>query len=289
MHSMTAFAYHETETPLGVISCEIKSVNQRFLDLSIKAPEFIRQEEEKIRKLFAKDISRGKVSVFVRFFPKSEVALNQLSVNRSVVQQLQACAEEIQATVGLEKNDMTVARYMHWSEVIVQSPTDTSSLSEYGMRTIEAAIADLQASRAREGQAMHDVLSSRVDTIKALTAEIKQHVPEINQYLQDKLRKKLDDMDVEVNPERFEQELAFQLQRIDISEELDRLNAHVEEVTRVLSLKEPVGRRLDFLIQELNREANTIGSKSASVMTTNASVELKVAIEQMREQIQNIE
>ena len=289
MHSMTAFAYHETDTPLGVISCEIKSVNQRFLDLTIKAPEFIRQEEEKIRKLFAQDIARGKVSVFVRFYPKSEVALNQLTVNHSVVEQLQACAEEIQTAVGLEKNDMSVARYMHWNDVIVQSPTDTSSLSQYGMDTIKAAIADLQASRAREGQAMHDVLSSRVETIQKMTAEIQAHVPKINQYLQDKLRKKLDEMDVEVNPERFEQELAFQLQRIDISEELDRLNAHVEEVTRVLSLQEPVGRRLDFLVQELNREANTIGSKSASVMTTNASVELKVAIEQMREQIQNIE
>ncbi|WP_395377318.1 YicC/YloC family endoribonuclease [Marinicella sp. W31] len=289
MHSMTAFAYHETDTPLGVISCEIKSVNQRFLDLTIKAPEFVRQEEEKIRKLFAQDISRGKVSVFVRFYPKSEVVLNQLTVNHSVVQQLQACAEEIQTAVGLDRNDMSVARYMHWSDVIVQSPTDTSSLSKYGMDTIKAAIADLQASRAREGQAMHDVLSSRVETIHKMTAEIREYVPQINQYLQDKLRKKLDEMDVEVNPERFEQELAFQLQRIDISEELDRLDAHVEEVSRVLSLEEPVGRRLDFLVQELNREANTIGSKSASVMTTNASVELKVAIEQMREQIQNIE
>ena len=289
MHSMTAFAYHETETPLGVISCEIKSVNQRFLDLSIKAPEFVRQEEEKIRKLFAQALSRGKVSVFVRFFPKSEVALNQLSVNHSVVEQLKACAEEIQSAAGLERNDMSVARYMHWSDVIIQSPTDTSSLSEYGMNTIKAAIKDLQASRAREGQAMHDVLSSKVDTIKNLVVEIKKYVPEINQYLQDKLRKKLDELDVEVNPERFEQELAFQLQRIDISEELERLDAHVEEVTRVLSLQEPVGRRLDFLVQELNRESNTIGSKSASVMTTNASVELKVAIEQMREQIQNIE
>lgn len=289
MHSMTAFANYETETPLGVISCEIKSVNQRFLDISIRAPEFVRQEEERIRKLLAENISRGKVSVFIRFYPKPEVALNDLKVNHSVLDQLKICSEEIRNTLKLEYNDLSISDYMRWNDVIIQAPGDTSSLVEYSMTAVGHAVNELQLSRQREGQGILLVLKEQTDRIEKLVSDITKYVPEINQVLQEKMLKKLEELDIEANPERFEQELAYQLQRIDITEELDRLRVHVQEVRRVLGLQEPVGRRLDFLIQELNREANTIGSKSVSVMTSNSSIDLKVAIEQMREQIQNIE
>ncbi|MCF6299870.1 MAG: YicC family protein [Proteobacteria bacterium] len=289
MQSMTAFANQEIETPLGKITCEIKSVNQRFLDLTIKSPDFMRRAEEQLRKIFKNKISRGKISVFIRFYPNPDVNLNELKVNQSVLRQLQNCAREIQDGLKIADGDMTVSDYMNWSDVIIQSPTDTSSLQDFGIQLVKISVDDLIASRLREGEQMCAVLEEKILLIEKMTHEIRLLMPAINRALADKLNSKLADMDFEVNPERFEQEIALQLLRIDIGEELDRLDAHVFEVKRVLKLTEPVGRRLDFLVQELNRESNTVGSKSASIKTSNASIDLKVAIEQMREQIQNIE
>lgn len=288
MQSMTAFASHEVENSLGKLTCEIRSVNQRFLDLTIKCPDFLRAAETQFRKSFNQNLSRGKVSVFIKFFPNESVSLTQLSVNKALLNQLLKSAETISQDCGLN-NNMGTAQFMNWPDVIVQQPADTSELNAAAIQLVDESIQLLIESRTREGDAMHAVLKEKADSIKQLNAEIRTFVPTINQSLSQKLRDKLADLKVDVNPERFEQELAIQLQKIDITEELDRLDAHVIELNRVLSLKEPVGRRLDFLIQELNRESNTIGSKSASITTSNASIDLKVAIEQMREQIQNIE
>ena len=288
MQSMTAFAAQEINSDLGKLTCEIKSVNQRFLDLTIKAPDFLRSTEEAIRKMFNKNISRGKVSVFIRFYPNQDVNLNELTVNQSLLKQIQACSEQVHDTLGGQYN-FGVTQAMNWQDVIIQQPADTSELQKVAVELMDKSVADLIESRKREGQAMKDVLTEKIDIIQAKTNEIREFMPAINQALQDKLRQKLEDFDVDVNPERFEQEVAFQLQRIDVGEEIDRLDAHVVEVKRVLELDEPVGRRLDFLIQELNRESNTIGSKSASILSSTASIDLKVAIEQMREQVQNIE
>lgn len=288
MQSMTAFASHEVENSLGKLTCEIRSVNQRFLDLTIKCPDFLRAAETQFRKSFNQNLSRGKVSVFIKFFPNESVSLTQLSVNKALLNQLLKSAETISQDCGLN-NNMGTAQFMNWPDVIVQQPADTSELNAAAIQLVDESIQLLIESRTREGDAMHAVLKEKANSIKQLNAEIRTFVPTINQSLSQKLRDKLADLKVDVNPERFEQELAIQLQKIDITEELDRLDAHVIELNRVLSLKEPVGRRLDFLIQELNRESNTIGSKSASITTSNASIDLKVAIEQMREQIQNIE
>ena len=288
MQSMTAFASHEVENSLGKLTCEIRSVNQRFLDLTIKCPDFLRAAETQFRKSFNQNLSRGKVAVFIKFFPNESVSLTQLSVNKALLKQLLESAETISQDCGLN-NNMGTAQFMNWPDVIVQQPADTSALNAAAIELVDKSIELLIESRTREGAAMHAVLKEKADSIKQLNAEIRTFVPTINQSLSQRLRDKLADLKVDVNPERFEQELAIQLQKIDITEELDRLDAHVIELNRVLTLKEPVGRRLDFLIQELNRESNTIGSKSASITTSNASIDLKVAIEQMREQIQNIE
>jgi uncharacterized protein (TIGR00255 family) len=288
MQSMTAFASHEVENSLGKLTCEIRSVNQRFLDLTIKCPDFLRAAETQFRKSFNQNLSRGKVAVFIKFFPNESVSQTQLSVNKALLKQLLESAETISQDCGLN-NNMGTAQFMNWPDVIVQQPADTSALNAAAIELVDKSIELLIESRTREGAAMHAVLKEKADSIKQLNAEIRTFVPTINQSLSQRLRDKLADLKVDVNPERFEQELAIQLQKIDITEELDRLDAHVIELNRVLTLKEPVGRRLDFLIQELNRESNTIGSKSASITTSNASIDLKVAIEQMREQIQNIE
>ena len=288
MQSMTAFAAHEVTSNLGKLTCEIKTVNQRFLDLTIKSPDFLRPQENKIRNIFNQNLSRGKVSVFIKFFPNEAVSLSHLNINKAMLEQLISKSQEISNHYGLEQN-MGTAELMAWPEVIVQQPVDLSALSDTAIELIEQSIEKLIDSRQREGLAMYQVLKEKSATIAALNSQIREDVPSINQHLADKLRIKLAELDIEVNPERFEQELAIQLQKIDITEELDRLDAHVIEFNRVLELDEPVGRRLDFLVQELNRESNTIGSKSASISTSNASIDLKVAIEQIREQIQNIE
>ena len=285
---MTAFASHEVDTPAGKLTCEIRSVNQRFLDLTIKCPDFLRAAENQFRKTFNQQLTRGKVSAFIKFFPDENTSLTQLSVNQALLTQLVAQADKIANNYQLT-NDLSTSHYMTWPDVIVQQPADTSSLHQSAIDLVTDSVQKLLESRAREGAEMKAVLQQKTDLIISLTDTIRTHVPAINKHLSDKLKNKLAELDVEVNPERFEQELAMQLQKIDITEELDRLDAHTKEFNRVLQLDEPVGRRLDFLVQELTREANTIGSKSASINTSNASIDLKVAIEQMREQIQNIE
>lgn len=288
MQSMTAFASHEAENNLGKLTCEIRSVNQRFLELSIKCPDFLRASENALRKLFSQSISRGKVSVFIRFYPNDDTNLTELTVNHALVKQLNTCAASIEEQHQLN-NNVSVSEMLNWPDVVVQKPSDTSSLSQASIELVKTCIEKFIDSRKREGTEMKNILQEKVHTIQQLTDDIRTFVPQINNHLKSKLQDKLAELQVEVNQERFEQELAFYLQKVDITEELDRLDAHVKEFNRVLQLDEPVGRRLDFVVQELNRESNTIGSKSASIKTSNASIDLKVAIEQIREQIQNIE
>lgn len=288
MQSMTAFAADAVETDLGRLTCEIKSVNQRFLDITIKCPDFLRSAEHAIRKSIENTLSRGKVLVFLNFYPGESTSLTELKVNHALLDQLRHCVTDINKTLGTA-DVLQLPHFMKWPDVIIQEPADTSQLQSATMQLMQQALESLVDSRQREGAAMQQVLADKLESLATITASIREEVPTINQYLYDKLQQRLADIDIDVQPERFEQELALQLQKIDIAEELDRLDAHVIEFKRVLTLDEPVGRRMDFLMQELNREANTIASKSAAVSTSKAGVELKVVIEQMREQIQNIE
>ncbi len=286
---MTAFANGDVQTPFGRFTCEMRSVNQRFSDITIRQPDFLRKSEGDIRKLLNQYINRGKIEVYIKYYPNPDADINDLSINLPMLQQLLHCNDEINkkiANVSTELNTMDILR---WPELVIQTPKDTSELEQTTLNLIKQVVQKLLKARIREGESLKAVLLEKLATIINIKTTVEQYIPEIQKSLKERLLAKLAEIDIDHNEERFEQELAMQLQKADIIEETDRLNTHITEIQRVIDLDEPVGRRLDFLIQELHREANTIGSKSATILTSQSSIDLKVAIEQMREQIQNIE
>ncbi|HOP21516.1 MAG TPA: YicC family protein [Gammaproteobacteria bacterium] len=289
LKSMTAFASGDVQTEFGRFTCEIRSVNQRFLDITLRQPDFLRKAEGEIRKLVGKYISRGKVEIFIKYYPNPDADIEDLSVNMPLLNQLLECSSEIQNKVININTDFNTMDLLKWPQIIIQTPKNTAKMEQSAIELIEDVVKSLIEARVREGESLKAVLLEKLDTIIETRNIVEKHIPEIQQSLKERLLAKLDEMKIDCNEERFEQELALLLQKSDIIEETDRLNTHIQEIQRVIDLDEPVGRRLDFLIQELHREANTIGSKSATVLTSQSSIDMKVAIEQMREQIQNIE
>ena len=289
LKSMTAFASGDVQTEFGRFTCEIRSVNQRFLDITLRQPDFLRKAEGEIRKLVGKYISRGKVEIFIKYYPNPDADIEDLSVNMPLLNQLLECSSEIQNKVININTDFNTMDLLKLPQIIIQTPKNTAKMEQSAIELIEDVVKSLVEARIREGESLKAVLLEKLDTIIETRNIVEKHIPEIQQSLKERLLAKLDEMKIDCNEERFEQELALLLQKSDIIEETDRLNTHIQEIQRVIDLDEPVGRRLDFLIQELHREANTIGSKSATVLTSQSSIDMKVAIEQMREQIQNIE
>ena len=289
LKSMTAFASGDVQTEFGRFTCEIRSVNQRFLDITLRQPDFLRKAEGEIRKLVGKYISRGKVEIFIKYYPNPDADIEDLSVNMPLLNQLLECSSEIQNKVININTDFNTMDLLKWPQIIIQTPKNTAKMEQSAIELIEDVVKSLIEARVREGESLKAVLLEKLDTIIETRNIVEKHIPEIQQSLKERLLAKLDEMKIDCNEERFEQGLALLLQKSDIIEETDRLNTHIQEIQRVIDLDEPVGRRLDFLIQELHREANTIGSKSATVLTSQSSIDMKVAIEQMREQIQNIE
>ncbi len=286
---MTAFANGDTQTPFGRFTCEMRSVNQRFLDVTIRQPDFLRKTEGSIRQLISAYLNRGKVEIFIKYYPNPDADINQLSINTPLLKQLLLCGEEVNKAVTDINTNLNTMDILKWPQLVIQSPKDTSELEQTTLDLIKVVTKKLLKARVREGESLKTVLLEKLDIIIATKKLVEEHIPEIQKGLKDRLLTKLAEIDVDHNEERFEQELAMLLQKADIIEETDRLNTHITEIQRVINLDEPVGRRLDFLIQELHREANTIGSKSATILTSQSSINLKVAIEQMREQVQNIE
>jgi uncharacterized protein (TIGR00255 family) len=289
LKSMTAFANGDVQTQFGRFTCEMRSVNQRFLDVTIRQPDFLRKTEGDIRKLIPNYLNRGKVEIFIKYYPNPDADINELSINTPLLKQLLTCSDIVNKKVINIKTDFNTMDILKWPQLVIQSPKDTSELEQTTLDLIKQVSAKLLKARIREGESLKTVLLEKLSIISETRDLIEQHIPEIQKNLKERLLAKLEEIDVEHNEDRFEQELAMLLQKADIIEETDRLNTHVKEIQRVIELDEPVGRRLDFLIQELHREANTIGSKSATILTSQSSINLKVAIEQMREQIQNIE
>lgn len=289
LKSMTAFASGDVQTEFGRFTCEIRSVNQRFLDITLRQPDFLRKAEGEIRKLVGKYINRGKVEIFIKYYPNPDADIEDLSVNMPLLNQLLECSSEIQNKVININTDFNTMDLLKLPQIIIQTPKNTAKMEQSAIELIEDVVKSLVEARIREGESLKAVLLEKLDTIIETRNIVEKHIPEIQQSLKERLLAKLDEMKIDCNEERFEQELALLLQKSDIIEETDRLNTHIQEIQRVIDLDEPVGRRLDFLIQELHREANTIGSKSATVLTSQSSIDMKVAIEQMREQIQNIE
>jgi uncharacterized protein (TIGR00255 family) len=288
IRSMTAYATRSIQTDRGTLSWELRSVNQRFLDLSLRLPEDFRALEPDIRQCFKDALNRGKIEANLRFQADAAAASADLRLNAELARALVRCHDELAGLSG-GAADPDLVHLLNWPGLIVQERPDFEAEREAALTLLDDAIVALIEAREQEGSAIAEMIESRLAGIETQVEAVAAHLPEIRQALDQRFRERLANLSQPVEPGRIEQEVVLQLQKLDVDEELDRLKAHVAEIRRVLGLEEPVGRRLDFLMQELNREANTLGSKAAVVETGQAAVELKVLIEQMREQIQNVE
>lgn len=289
LRSMTAYGRHEVEIEAGKLVWELRSVNHRYLELALRLPEQFRVLEPGVREFLGKQLKRGKVDVMLRFTPAA-IQQQQLQVNHTLASQLLAEAEKL-AAQGQNTSSIDTVSILAWPGVIQdnQQSSEDKHLQAHAMRALELALQDYVAARQREGEKIEQMLSQRCETISTIVKDVRSLRPAVVQRLQDRLRQRLADLDIAADPARLEQEMVLQAQKLDVVEELDRLDAHLAEMQAIFKREEPVGRRLDFLIQEFNREANTLASKSADSDTTKHSVELKVLIEQMREQVQNLE
>lgn len=287
LKSMTAFSRQERVTSFGTLAWEVRSVNHRYLDLSIRLPEELRSTEPQVREQLNAKLSRGKIEASLRFKPSVGEA-TQLVVNDALAKQVSDAALSVQQ---LLKNPapLSALDILRWPGVTGQAETDLGPLQQEVLSLLGDAIDDYLETRGREGEKTAQMLSERCDAMEAIVAQVRVLRPEALKKQRAKLLGKLEELQIDSDNGRLEQELVLMAQRLDVDEELDRLTAHISELRDILKRSDPVGRRLDFLMQEFNREANTLSSKSADVQTTAHAVELKVLIEQMREQVQNIE
>ncbi len=285
IRSMTAYASAESTGPAGTLSCELRTVNHRYLELSPRLPDDLRAFESLLRERVAKKLSRGKLDLTVR--RNSDARGESLQVNRALLARLSELNVDMVALFpGMQ---VQLTELLRFPGVMQQAEIDPEAQQVALFDVLERALDALTATREREGEKLAAILHERLDAIEKVVIEVRGWMPEIRAALRTRLETRLADLKQPVEPGRLEQELVLQITRTDVDEELDRLSTHIGESRRVLGLNEPVGRRLDFLMQEFNREANTLGSKSVDARSTNAAVELKVLIEQMREQVQNIE
>ncbi|HET7329197.1 YicC/YloC family endoribonuclease [Dyella sp.] len=284
IRSMTAYASAEATTSVGALTCELRTVNHRYLELSPRLPEELRVFESALRERIAGRLSRGKVDVTVR---RGESRGESLQVDNAMVGRLSELALDLEARFPRMRIELT--ELLRFPGVLQHAQIDQEAQQAALIDVLDRALDALTATREREGAKLGEILRERLDAIERIVTDVRGWMPEIRTALRARLESRLADLKQPVDPGRLEQELVLQVTRSDVDEELDRLSTHIVETRRVLGLKEPVGRRLDFLMQEFNREANTLGSKSVDARTTNAAVELKVLIEQMREQVQNIE
>ena len=284
---MTAFARQEGQTEEGELSCEVRSVNHRYLELSLRFDECFRSLEMPVRKLFTEKLSRGKVDVVLRYkIPETDLSKVNIDRNlaRSVVENCEVIAE-----LSTQAAPIDPVKVLQWPGVLKAESLDQVALHNSIMTLIRKAIDELIVTREAEGAALKTMIAQRCLQIDVIAKEVRQRMPEILAQHQQRLQERVAELKVSLDPERLEQEMVLLAQKSDVAEELDRLESHVIEVQKVLQRDGATGRRLDFLMQELNREANTLGSKSINTETTNHTVQLKVLIEQMREQVQNIE
>jgi len=290
IRSMTAFASAEIETPWGALAFELRSVNHRYLELSPRLPEELRALEPALRERIAAKLTRGKVDVNLRYRP-SDAAAVEVRLNEPLLDRLERTAAAISERFPNLATDLT--GLLAWPGVLLREEVDQEGLRAAALELLDRALEDMHATRSREGERLGVFLRERLDGIERTVVDVRGWLPEIRTALRARLETRLADFkqpgQASLEPGRLEQELVLQISRMDVDEELDRLSAHIAEARRILALPDAVGRRLDFLMQEFNREANTLGSKSVDQRTTQAAVELKVLIEQMREQVQNIE
>ncbi len=284
--SMTGFSRQDHSAPWGELAVELRAVNHRYLEMSLRLPEELRSLDPGIRALIGKTLSRGKIDVSVKL-ATTRAAEEPINLNIELVDQLVNTTEQLSSRIG--GGTLRPMDVLRWPGVVLEPVKDVDSIQKAALTLVEQALIELVASRESEGERLEQMLQERCTTISELVGATRMRLPLIRQNIQDKLHGRLRDLDVKADEGRLETEIALMLNKADVDEELDRLDSHVTEATNILASNKPVGRRLDFLMQEFNREANTLGSKSQDAETTKTAMELKVLIEQMREQVQNIE
>lgn len=285
--SMTGFARSEQQLPRCTLSCEIRSVNQRFLDPNFRLPEALREFEPGLRDILRKRIRRGKVDCSFRLVNDLQDTAS-LQINTALVQQLTLAMQEI-AAITETSATLNPIDILKWPGIFQEKEDDRKVIGKATLKIFNATLDELISARQREGDELQKFVTRRLDDIGEIVQQVRISIPKILEANREMLLSRLQELKEQLDPIRLEQELTFIAQKADVNEELDRLEAHLKEVRRVLLSNGAIGRKLDFLMQELNREANTLSSKAIAADTSLQSVELKVLIEQMREQIQNIE
>ncbi len=286
IQSMTAFARKDLQAEWGSLAWEIRAVNHRYLELFMRLPEDLRQIENMAREMGRKRLGRGKVECGLRYTPAAHTD-NKVQIDEELAQQVADAAK----VVGHHMDNaarIDPMEILSWPGVIRSEATDTSLIQQSALELLSDTLNELVETRRREGERLREMIQQRCDAMRPLVEQAKTEMPKVMESVRQKLRERLEEFLDQADESRLEQEMALQAQKLDIDEEMDRLTTHLDEVERVLKKGGSVGRRLDFLMQELHREANTLGSKSAYIETTRISVEMKVLIEQMREQVQNI-
>ncbi len=285
--SMTGFARRVEETRWGEMTWSLRSLNHRSLDISIQMPERFRPLEAQFRRRIVESFSRGRVDAFL-LFSRAVSATEKSRLDESVLQSLMVYAEEIKRR-SPEAPELTVAEVLKWPGVIQIDEEPGEELSEALIQSLEDTLGDLIRDRHREGRLVEEILQEQLQQFKSGSVKARGLIPEAQARFQERMREKLAELDVEVDPARWEQEVGLMLTKLDVAEEIDRIDLHVAEFERVLAEDSVVGKRLGFLLQELVREVNTLGSKTLHHPLSSLSVDLKVTLEQMREQIQNVE
>jgi uncharacterized protein (TIGR00255 family) len=285
--SMTGFARREASGPWGQLACELRSVNHRYLEAGFRLPEELRALETELRQALSRDLRRGKVDCTLHLRASQGGSGELVIDDRALASLLTRVREITVATPG--KPTVDVMDILRWPGIVREDETDTESLQAAARALFADTLRELSDSRAREGVRLRELIEQRCTAIEQLVAQVRARLPEIQARVRQRLVDRVAELGTTVDHERLEQELVLLLQRLDVAEELDRLTGHIEETRRVIGGNEAAGRRLDFLMQELNREANTLSSKSQDLETTRFAVDMKVMIEQMREQVQNIE
>lgn len=285
--SMTGFARRETSGAWGALVCELRSVNHRFLEAGFRLPDELRSAEGELRQRLARDVKRGKVDCSVTY-RRVQGAETALEVDTAALERLLASVRDIARTLP-GNHTVNVLDVLRWPGVLRDEGDDRDELVKALHSLFGVTLEELVAARAREGERLRELLEQRCGALESLVGHVRGRLPEVHTRVRARLDERLAELKASVDQERLEQELAMLLQRLDVDEELDRLAGHIAEIRRVINGSEPAGRRLDFLMQELNREANTLSSKSQDLETTRSAVDMKVIIEQMREQVQNVE
>ena len=288
IHSMTGFARREASGPWGQLTCEVRSVNHRYLEPGFRLPEELRGLEGELRQTLPKLLRRGKVDCTVHLRAARE-AERELQVDEATLKRVLERVRDIASRAGGTAVSLDPIDVLRWPGVLQDSAPDNDALATATRALFKDSVHELVAMRAREGERLRELVLQRCEALVGLIGSARAQLPELRDRAHHRLQARLAELGATVEATRFEQEVALLLQRADVDEELDRLDAHLAEIRRVLDGEEAGGRRLDFLMQELHREANTFSSKSQELDSTRLAVDMKVLIEQLREQVQNIE